>query len=82
LIKILKDTGKTLENFGATGSTTTAAAAAPAKKTDDDFDLFEDEPEEDSEEKKRITEERLKAYNAKKTNSNYSIFFLSSSNYY
>jgi uncharacterized membrane protein len=47
-------------------------AAAPAKpKNDDDFDLFEDEPEEDSEEKKRITEERLKAYNAKKTNSNY-----------
>lgn len=38
---------------------------------DDDFDLFEDEPEEESEEKKRITEERLKAYNAKKTNSNY-----------
>jgi translation elongation factor EF-1beta len=38
------------------------------KNDDDDFDLFEDEPEEESEEKKRITEERLKAYNAKKTN--------------
>jgi len=57
-------------------SAAAAAAPAPAKpapapakpKNDDDFDLFEDEPEEDSEEKKRITEERLKAYNAKKTN--------------
>lgn len=45
-----------------------APAPAPAaKKADDDFDLFEED--EDSEEKKRITEERLKAYNAKKSNS-------------
>jgi len=44
-----------------------APAPAPAaKKADDDFDLFEED--EDSEEKKRITEERLKAYNAKKSN--------------
>jgi len=52
-----------------------AAAPAPAKpapakpaKNDDDFDLFEEDAEEDTEEKKRITEERLKAYNAKKSN--------------
>ena len=46
-----------------------AAPAAPAAaKKDDDFDLFGDE-EEDSEEKKRITEERIKAYSAKKSNS-------------
>jgi hypothetical protein len=72
---------RVLQLEGGKPSTATAApakpsaptpAAAPAKpKNDDDFDLFEDEPEEDSEEKKRITEERLKAYNAKKTNSNY-----------
>ena len=49
----------------------TAPAAAAAKKDDDDFDLFDDEEEEDdSEEKKRITEERLKAYASKKSNSN------------
>jgi len=54
----------------------TAPAPAPAKaaKQDDDFDLFEDDADEDSEEKKRITEERLKAYNAKKSNSKQSIF--------
>lgn len=46
------------------------AKPAPAKpaKNDDDFDLFEEDAEEDTEEKKRITEERLKAYNAKKSN--------------
>lgn len=47
------------------------AAPAPAKpaapaKDDDDFDLFEEE--EETEEKKRLTEERLKAYAAKKSN--------------
>ena len=46
-----------------------ASASASAAKKDDDFDLFAEEDEE-SEEKKRITEERLKAYNAKKSNSN------------
>ena len=43
-----------------------APAAKPAK-ADDDFDLFDDDEEEDSAEKKRITEERLAAYNAKKS---------------
>jgi len=54
---------------GAVASTSSAAAAPKKaeKKTDDDFDLFDDDEEEDSEEKKRITEERLSAYNAKKT---------------
>ncbi len=65
--KQFKSTGKTLESFGCSAS---AASKPAAKKNDDDFDLFEDEPDEDSEEKKRITEERLKAYNAKKSNSN------------
>ena len=64
--KQFKATGKTLNDFGAK----TSAVSKPAAKNDDDFDLFEDDPEEDSEEKKRITEERLKAYNAKKSNSN------------
>ncbi|CAI5445715.1 unnamed protein product [Caenorhabditis angaria] len=41
-----------------------AAAAAPAG--DDDFDLFGSDDEDDAE-KKRITEERLKAYNEKKS---------------
>ena len=54
------------------------AAAKPAKK-DDDFDLFDDDEEEDDEEKKHITEERLKAYAAKKTNSESQAFKLSSS---
>lgn len=48
-----------------------AKPAAPAKD-DDDFDLFEEDEETD--EKKRITEERLKAYAAKKSNSKYSEF--------
>ncbi|RNA33508.1 elongation factor 1-delta isoform X4 [Brachionus plicatilis] len=38
----------------------------PAAQNDDDFDLFGDD-DEDDEEKKRITEERLKAYNEKKS---------------
>merc|ERR1739845_338087 len=43
-------------------------AAAVADDDDDDVDLFgSDEDEEESEEKKRITEERLKAYNEKKS---------------
>merc|ERR1712098_784726 len=43
-------------------------AAAAAEDEDDDVDLFgSDEDEEESEEKKRITEERLKAYNEKKS---------------
>lgn len=44
------------------------AKPAPAKPADndDDFDLFGDD-DEDDEEKKRITEERLKAYNEKKS---------------
>uniref|UniRef100_A0AC35U1S0 Elongation factor 1-beta n=1 Tax=Rhabditophanes sp. KR3021 TaxID=114890 RepID=A0AC35U1S0_9BILA len=50
-------------------------AAAPAKvetvapvaaAADDDFDLFDSDEESDSEAKKKITEERLKAYHAKK----------------
>lgn len=47
---------------------TAPISAKPAAKpdNDDDFDLFDDE-EEDSEEKKRITEERVKAYAAKKS---------------
>ncbi len=55
---------------------TAPVAAVPAVKTekkeekdDDDFELFDEEEEEDSEEKKRITEERLKAYASKKSNS-------------
>lgn len=43
-----------------------AAPAAPAASNDDEFDLFDDD--EDSDEKKRVTEERLKAYAAKKSN--------------
>lgn len=50
------------------------AAAAPAakeeaaeEKKDDDFDLFGSDEEEEDEEKKKIVEERLKAYNAKKS---------------
>jgi hypothetical protein len=56
------------------GATTVASAPTPAAKqepapakNEDDFDLFEEE--EESEEKKRITEERLKAYASKKSNS-------------
>ncbi len=47
-----------------------APAPAPAKPAadDDDFDLFDDD-DEDSDEKKRLTEERLKAYNDKKSKS-------------
>jgi len=57
------------------GGKAAAPAAAPAKAApapaddddDDDVDLFgSDSDEEESEEKKRITEERLKAYHAKK----------------
>lgn len=51
---------------GASTTTTTTATPAAAPANDDDFDLFGDE-EEDSEEKKRITEQRLAAYNAKKS---------------
>ena len=43
------------------------AAPAPAADDDDDVDLFGSDDEEDDAEKKRITEERLKAYNEKKS---------------
>jgi len=74
--KLLESRVAALEG-GKPAVKTPAAAPAPAKaataptkpaKNDDDFDLFEDDADEDSEEKKRITEERLKAYNAKKSN--------------
>merc|ERR1719175_432042 len=63
-----------LESGGKTAAApakATPAKAAPAPADDDDddddVDLFgSDEDEEESEEKKRITEERLKAYHAKK----------------
>merc|ERR1711875_183752 len=42
------------------------AAASKDDDDDDDVDLFGSDDEEESEEKKRITEERLKAYHAKK----------------
>jgi hypothetical protein len=78
--KLLESRVAALE-VGKPAAKTPATAPAPAKaaptksaKNDDDFDLFEDDADEDSEEKKRITEERLKAYNAKKSNSNQSIF--------
>ncbi|CAB3403256.1 unnamed protein product [Caenorhabditis bovis] len=41
-------------------------SAAPAAADDDDFDLFGSD-EEDDEEKKKLVEERLKAYNEKKS---------------
>eukprot|EP00096_Caligus_rogercresseyi_P013342 TRINITY_DN5_c1_g1_i1.p1 TRINITY_DN5_c1_g1~~TRINITY_DN5_c1_g1_i1.p1 ORF type:complete len:214 (-),score=108.66 TRINITY_DN5_c1_g1_i1:180-821(-) len=46
-----------------------AAGAAAADDDDDDVDLFgsDEEEEEESEDKKRIREERLKAYNDKKS---------------
>ena len=80
--KLLESRVAALEG-GKPAVKTPAAAPAPAKaataptkpaKNDDDVDLFEDDADEDSEEKKRITEERLKAYNAKKSNSKQSIF--------
>merc|ERR1712027_4388 len=46
---------------------TSGAAGGAAAADDDDVDLFGSDDEEDDEEKKRITEERLKAYNEKKS---------------
>lgn len=52
---------------GAKGAAAACAkSAAPAKKDDDDIDLFGDD-EEESEEAKRIKEERVKAYEEKKS---------------
>ena len=52
----------------ASAYTSGAAGAAASKDDDDDeVDLFGSDDEEDDEEKKRITEERLKAYNEKKS---------------
>ncbi len=63
----------TLEGGKPAAVAVVAAPAAPAAakpaENDDDFDLFGEDDEEESEEKKRITEERLKAYNAKKAKS-------------
>jgi len=58
---------KPVAKAAAPAKVTAPAAKPAAAKKDDDFDLFGDE-EEDSEEKKRITEERIKAYSAKKSN--------------
>merc|ERR1712027_116232 len=46
---------------------TSGAAGGAAADDDDDVDLFGSDDEEDDLEKKRITEERLKAYNEKKS---------------
>lgn len=75
--KQLKSTLERLESRlaqleGGKPATVAPAKPAPAKPAakpaanDDDFDLFGDD-DEDDEEKKRITEERLKAYNEKKS---------------
>merc|ERR1712042_234009 len=48
-------------------TTGAAAAAAASNDDDDDVDLFGSDDEEETEEKERITEERLKAYAAKKS---------------
>ncbi|XP_051996625.1 elongation factor 1-beta-like [Xyrauchen texanus] len=58
---------KPLGQYGPAGvEDTTAAAPAVADEDDDDIDLFGSDEEED-EETKKIKEERLAAYNAKKS---------------
>ncbi|ELU05527.1 hypothetical protein CAPTEDRAFT_119820, partial [Capitella teleta] len=54
----------TVDSYGPAG----AAPAASKDDDDDDFDLFgEDEDEEDEEEAQRIKDERIAAYQAKKS---------------
>ena len=61
-------TRKAVDQYGPSGS----APAAPAKKAadDDDIDLFGDDDADEDAEAARIKEERVKAYQAKKANSN------------
>ncbi|XP_045476085.1 elongation factor 1-beta'-like [Harmonia axyridis] len=50
-----------------TATTTTAPKKQETKEEDDDVDLFGSDDEEESEDAQRIREERLKAYNEKKS---------------
>uniref|UniRef100_A0A915K490 Elongation factor 1 beta central acidic region eukaryote domain-containing protein n=1 Tax=Romanomermis culicivorax TaxID=13658 RepID=A0A915K490_ROMCU len=57
------------EKKHAFGKASTSAAAGDAAKpsADEDFDLFADDDEEDDAEKERVKQERLKAYEEKKS---------------
>jgi elongation factor 1-beta len=65
--KAFPGTRKALESYGAA---TGAAAAAKPAANDDDIDLFGSDDEEEDAEAARLKEERVKAYQAKKSNSN------------
>jgi len=61
---------KPLGEYGPVGvadCTDAPASSAPSKDDDDDIDLFGSEDEEESAEAARVKEERLAAYNAKKS---------------
>jgi len=60
------EAGKGQAKPGAAAAKPAPAPAAADDDDDEDVDLFGSDDEEESEEKKRITEERLKAYHAKK----------------
>merc|ERR1711872_575746 len=60
------EAGKGQAKPGAAAPKPAPAPAAADDDDDEDVDLFGSDDEEESEEKKRITEERLKAYHAKK----------------
>jgi elongation factor 1-beta len=68
--KAFKGTRKALDAYGEGGvAAPAAAAAAKPAANDDDIDLFGDDDEEDAE-AARLKEERIKAYQAKKSASN------------
>ncbi len=58
---------KALGQYGPAGVEDTTSASGDAADDDDDIDLFGSDEEEESEEAIRIKEERLAAYNAKKS---------------
>ncbi|KAL2102781.1 hypothetical protein ACEWY4_001949 [Coilia grayii] len=58
---------KALGQYGPAGVEDTTSAGGDAADDDDDIDLFGSDEEEESEEAIRIKEERLAAYNAKKS---------------
>jgi elongation factor 1-beta len=71
--KAFPGTRKALAAYGEGGAAAAPAAPAAAKPAanDDDIDLFGSDDEEDAE-AARLKEERVKAYQAKKSTSNYS----------
>uniref|UniRef100_A0A0N4ZYC2 Elongation factor 1-beta n=1 Tax=Parastrongyloides trichosuri TaxID=131310 RepID=A0A0N4ZYC2_PARTI len=57
----------TCEKSGSCPSTSAPKVEKKEENVDEDFDLFDSDDEDEDEAKKKITEERLKAYHAKKS---------------